>query len=730
MTSNSPALLRARPDIVIVAHDSRRGRRFSVKDPVSLEYYQFSEREAFLLDQLRVSKSIAELQSAYEKRFAPEQISQEQVMAFCKSMHDHSLLVPEGPGQATVRQRRLPSRASTAAAWLSSPLAIRFPGIDPTPLLSRLDWLGRIVFSRRTAALAFSALALVAIALFGRADDLIGELYLLTDLFRPEYAGAALLAVAVLKTWHELGHGLACRRFGAECHEVGLMLLFFLPCLYCDVSDTWMLRDRWKRAVVALGGVYFELLLATLAAALWLILAPGFLKVLCLYLAVAASLSTLLMNLNPFMRFDGYYLLSDLWGVPNLYEQSRRALWQPVQQWIVGSGRNEQSFDAPQGLLAAYAVTAIAQFTLLIAGGLWAVYRLLARHDLRPLGDVLVAIVLAGLAVRIGIGASRVLRSGPIQRRFGALGRGLSVGAVVLAALWFGSGVSVEQSLWSPCRIESGVAAHLTAPAPGELVTAVAYGSSIAPDEVIAVLRDPQLELRQLKLRGEESEVAARLIGLRAMAQRDALLFSEISVLETRQLELQRQQTKLREQAEQLTLRSPLAGIVMRGPSRPAVDGEQLERWTGAPLDGENQGCTLEAGDLICVVGDIGPKQAVILLKESDSGLARPGDAVRIALDRAPGQYLGGRVDEIALATSEDSRSRPMNSADLAAEESLRGPLDRDRSYRVLVRLDAPSPLAQHGAVGQARIVTGEETVRNWLIRWLRRMVVTGLGSQ
>jgi putative peptide zinc metalloprotease protein len=730
MFPSSPAQLRARPDIAIVANDGPRGRRYSVKDPVSLEYFQLGEREAFLLDQLQSPRSIGELQRAYEQRFAPEQISQEQVMAFCKSMHDHSLLVPEGPGQASVRDRRVLERSSRAALWRLSPLAIRFPGIDPTWLLDRLRWLGRIAFSRFGAALGLMAMVLVGVALVGRADDLFAELYLLSDLFQPEYASAALLTVIILKTWHELGHALACRRFGGECHEVGLMLLFFLPCLYCDVSDTWMLRERWKRSVVALGGVYFELLLAIVAGALWLILAPGFLKVLCLYLAVAASISTLLVNLNPLMRFDGYYLLSDLWGVPNLYEQSRQALWQPVQAWIAGGGRSAHSFDAPQGLLAAYAIASITQFTLIIAGGLWAVYRLLAANDLRPVGDVLVAVVLLGIVVRLAAGASRVLTAGPVHRRFGATGRGLVVAAFIAAVLWFGSGASIEQSLWSPCRIETTTAMHITAPASGELVQTVAYGAPVARGDAVAVLRDPELELRALELQGEEAEVTARHAGLRAMAQRDPELFSEIAVLETRRLELQRQQATLRDQQNKLTVRSPLSGVVMRGPSRPPKGDEQLDRWTGAPLDAENEGCSLQPGDLICVIDGPGPRQAVVLLDESDSGLAQVGDAVRIALDRAPGNHLTGRVAEIALSTSEDSRSRPVHSADLVAEDSLRRPLEQDRSYRVLVRLDEAPPVAQHGAVGQARIITGDETVRDWVLRWLRRMVITGLGSE
>lgn len=167
----------------------------------------------------------------------------------------------------------------------------------------------------------------------------------------------------------------------------------------------------------------------------------------------------------------------------------------------------------------------------------------------------------------------------------------------------------------------------------------------------------------------------------------------------------------------------------MRGPTRPPIENEDLETWTGAPLDPENRGCCLEPGDLLCIVGGTDSMQAVILLDESDSGLAQPGNVVRIALDRLPDEYITGRVAEIALASSEDERTRPQNSSDLASEEVLKRPLKRDRTYRVRVLLDQPLAVAQHGAVGQARIVTGSETVGNRVVRWLRGMVLSDLRS-
>ena len=140
----------------------------------------------------------------------------------------------------------------------------------------------------------------------------------ISSIFSLRNVGWLALSVVVAKTLHELGHALACRHFGGECHELGILLLVFLPCLYCNVSDAWMFDSRWRRVAVDVAGMYVELVLAAICTFLWWFSVPGWFNSVCFNLMIVCSLNTLLFNGNPLLRYDGYYLLSDLLEVPNL----------------------------------------------------------------------------------------------------------------------------------------------------------------------------------------------------------------------------------------------------------------------------------------------------------------------------------------------------------------------------------------------------------------------------
>ncbi|QDU88485.1 Peptidase family M50 [Pirellulimonas nuda] len=713
--------LRARPDLSISQIEGQGPHRYVVKDPVSLEYFHLGAREAFVLEQLAAPKSIDNLQRAYNLAFAPEKISAAAMLRLCSQLHDSSLLLPEGPGSGAPLRKPRP-RARDSRGWSFSPLVIRLPGFDPTPLLRVLAPIGAIAFSWAGLAAWLAVALLVGVGVFGRQEALVQEGARLLDLFDPRYAAAAVLAVALAKSWHEIGHGLACRRMGGECHEMGVMLLALAPCLYCDVSDAWSFRSRWRRAVVTLGGVYFELMLATAALAAWLVLTPGFARTLALYVAAVASLSTLLINLNPLMRFDGYYLLSDLWGVPNLHQQARQALLRPLTRWVALDRSAQQPLDAPRGLLAAFALASLVQIVFILCLILWTLHRTLDGWSLRPLGDLLVFGTLAG----IGVALVKSLRAcfpavpdGKWPIRVVRLAAALSL---VAAGAWWAAGWRMEQTLWAPCRFELASATNLAAPESGRLTPCVAYGQHVRKGDVLARLSNPELELRRLELHGEAAETRARIDGLRPVAQRDAELLSEIALLEIRLHELTRQQATLAREQQALTVASPCDGVVMRPPPRPAPqERDELPGWTGATLDPENAGCWVERGDLLCSIGS-GHVQAVLLLDETDSGLVAPQDAVRILADRLPGGTIAGSVAEIGLAAADEDRSRPTASSDVSGEQGLRGALNNDRSYRVLASASGVGPGVQHGALGQARIVTGQETLGQMGLRKLRGM--------
>lgn len=710
--------LRARRDLVLTTS----GDATVVKDPLSLEYFRLGDREGFLLRTLREPMTVGDLTRRYQRQFPNERATGAQVLGFCASLYDCSLLLSDAATE--------PRRPSGKAPWyatLASPLAIRLPGLDPTPLLRVLRPLGAVLFSGPCVALLLAGAAVVGLGLLGKAEELTLALSRMLDLFSPMHATMAVLAIVLVKAWHELGHAMACRRMGAECHEVGVLLLAFLPCLYCDVSDAWSLTSRWRRAVVALGGVYFELMLAVAAGAAWLVLAPGPLRMLSLYVVVVASVSTLLVNLNPLLRYDGYYVLADTWGVANLHTQSREALWGPLRRWVRGDHGPADTLDASPRALAAFGLASTVYGWFILGLILWGLHHALAAAGFRAAGDLLVALSLGGVAV---LGTRRLTALVPRAaegRLFSVLGRFGVVAA--LAALMLGglASLPMDQTLYSACRVESAAYADVVSRSPGVLRSHVRYGDVVEAGDLVAELEDPSADFRRLELLEREAGLAAEVAGLRTRSQSDAGLLAEVARLKPTLAEVRRQVRSHDEMTERRRLRAPIGGRV-DPPVKIAADnaGEtrsgDLPTWSGAPLDPPNDGCWLETDEAVCRVTGAGLR-VVLLLGEDESGLVRVGDPVRIALDRAPAKILSARVEGVALAAADDAIADP----ERLLEKSLRSPLQHGTVYRLSVELTgAPTPELQPGALGQARVVTGRETLGGWAYRWLRQLVRFG----
>lgn len=714
---STPALggrLRARRDVTLTAS----GDGWVVKDPLSLEYFRLGPRERFLFATLEEPLTVVELTRRYREAFPNERGTATQVLSFCSAMIDCALLVSDSPGLRVARERQAKPKSPRWAALLS-PLALRLPGVDPTPLLVATAWLGRLVFSRAFAFFLLVTAMAIGVLLVGETETLLAEAGRLSNLFEPQYAAAAVLALMITKTWHELGHAIACRRLGAECHEIGVMLLALMPCLYCDVSDAWTLPTRWRRAVVALAGVYFEAILAVAAAAAWLMLAPGPLRVLALYVIAAASVSTLLINLNPLLRFDGYYVLADLWGVSNLHQVSRQTLWGPLRRWVRRDRAAEEPVEASPLLLAAYGAASTVYGWAILGVILWAAYRSLDACGLRAAGDVLVALTVTGVLFATGRSAVGLVPRGPALG--GSLVRAGVLGCLLGGSLWAVLSYEMDQSLHAPCRLESEAFVDVVARSEGLLKPRATHGASVAKGEVLAVLDDPSAELRRLELLGRQATLVSELEGLRTRSQSDPELLSEIARLRPTLAEVRRQLLTHEQETARRVLRAPREGRVAPPARRPATDDEtpggELPTWSGAPLDGANAGCLLKTGETLCRV--LGPGvRAVLLLDQDDSGLLRRGDPVRVLLDREPSRVFSGRVADIALATA-DQR---LGETERSLEASLSGSLQHGASYRVTVEIEGPTSVCQPGAIGQARIQTGRETVAGWCLRWLRRL--------
>ena len=152
------------------------------------------------------------------------------------------------------------------------------------------------------------------------------------------------LALVGLKALHEFGHAYACRRFGGAVPEMGVVFIVLTPCAYVDASSSWKF-DRRSRVAVAMAGMYVEILIAGIFALVWAGTQPGLLHDVALNVVILASVSTVFLNINPLMKFDGYYIFSDLMSVFNLQERAYKTLKGWIGFVLLGQARQEDDYS-------------------------------------------------------------------------------------------------------------------------------------------------------------------------------------------------------------------------------------------------------------------------------------------------------------------------------------------------------------------------------------------------
>ena len=157
-----------------------------------------------------------------------------------------------------------------------------------------------------------------------------------TRIFDPNIWIVLLVMWAFAKVGHELGHAVAARHLGTRVGKVGILFFFLAPLPFVDVTDAWNLESKWKRIQIGLGGVYVELAMAAVAAWVWWLAPEGLVGHLAAQFFLVAGPGTLLVNANPLLRLDGYFVLSDLTDIPNLRMHGRNQLSGLLNQWVMG----------------------------------------------------------------------------------------------------------------------------------------------------------------------------------------------------------------------------------------------------------------------------------------------------------------------------------------------------------------------------------------------------------
>lgn len=400
---------------------------FVVFDPPRLRYVRIDDATARMLamwPRCRTEQDLAAAAAA-----AGLNATRAQISGLSSFLVANQLAVPRDPGTwkrlATLEKR---TRGSWLMWLVHNYLFVRVPLVNPQRWLAR--WTPRLAFMfTRTAAMLVVAAGLAGLYFAMRQWDAFRATF--TDFLSVEGALAFALAMVAVKSLHELGHAVTATRYGCRVPSMGICLIVMAPMLYTDVSDAWKLASWRQRLAIDAAGLVVELGIGCVALFLWAFLPEGMARGVAFVLATTSLLLSVVLNLNPLMRFDGYYILSDLTGIENLQPRAFEVgVWR-LRELLFALGR-----PPPEPMSRRY-LHALA----LYAWGIW-IYRLLLFLGIALLvyhfGFKLLGVALFVIEIVFFIArpvANELKAWHGLRREIVARRRGVLVGAAALCAI-------------------------------------------------------------------------------------------------------------------------------------------------------------------------------------------------------------------------------------------------------------------------------------------------------
>lgn len=307
--------VRLRNDLQITRHRFRGASHYVVRDPLTFQSHRFDASDYEILLKIRGDRTLGDCFTALCEDGMADAAQEEQFYAFVFSLHRYGFLNLPIADEKLLFQRYSMRQAARRKQRFSSLLFKQVPLLNPDAFLQRTVRFVRPMFTRG-AFFGWLLLMLAAISVAAaNADSLFQPL---NAILATRNLAVMWLTLIILKVIHEFGHAYACKAFGGHVPEMGAFFIIATPCAYVDATACWGLPRKLERIVVCLAGMYFETTIAALAVFVWAWTEPGLLHSIAYNVMFLASLVTIGFNVNPLMRYDGYYVVSDLFEVPNL----------------------------------------------------------------------------------------------------------------------------------------------------------------------------------------------------------------------------------------------------------------------------------------------------------------------------------------------------------------------------------------------------------------------------
>jgi putative peptide zinc metalloprotease protein len=634
-----PARPKLRSDLSLVEQRYRGDTTYIVKDPASKKYFRFKPLEVLVMQQFTGEVTTGEVAEALREQGLP--LSPKTVDGFVRKLKQLGLIERSLAEKSVLELERLRAerrRRARHTHYQGSLLRLRFSVGDPDGFFTR--WLPRVrwFFTRPFLALSVALFAVYAVifvlefpAIFAGMRAMY-SLHFFTLSNIAVFWGTGMVVIAI----HELGHGFACKYFGGQVYEMGAMLIYFEPAFYCNVNDAWTFPERDKRLWVTAAGSWIQLVIAALAAIVWLLVDPGSLVSRIAFAALLiGGATTVLMNANPLIPLDGYYALSDYLEIPNLRQRALAHVAWALKRHVLRLNLPEPPADSYErraffvyGALAlAYIGIILFVFAAAVLG--W------ANRTLGALG-ALAVLLLIGATLRRGVREwARAFVTTVREHR--ALWRERRVARWVVG----GAGLLLLILVLVPWPIrvagvyEAAPARETVLAAPDSGVLAevlVGDGGRVAAGAAVARLRSFALEEEYLGAARQADSLDALARAAQARGRYD----------EVGQLAGARDEATARRDV----LADRLAGLTLRAVTAATVVTPRFEEQVGRYYD---------AGAPVVRLMALDSLELRIRLDRAGATAVRPGQPVAVLSEVGARRWLAAHVTAVAAAGAADS---------------------------------------------------------------------------
>ena len=702
-----------RADLVISKQVFEGRSYYVIKDPISLQYFRLTAEDFDLAVLFDGKRTFGAIRDAWVRAhphlrldYTPDELN-ERVLKFANDLAMLQFLAVQG--------QRLKARMDAAKkqkqkkgglyALANNIFFFRKSLYDPDKIFGRMAKAVPWIWTKTTYWVSWAIIALGAIVFIYSAEGLD---HALANLFNWNNLALMWVTTIVLKSIHELGHGLTCKHFGGEVHEIGFMSMVFTPYFFVNVSDAWTMPDRRHRMLVSFAGIYVELVFAALATFLWAVVQPGWFKDFLFNIIVIASVSTIIFNANPLMRFDGYYIMIDAIETPNLQQKSRALVQSKVTKLLFGSTSKADPLarmPLPKKRLWLFYTYAVLSWIY----GYYVIYSLIRFMEphLQPLGleglsDWFAFLALTGWVVvplwhfvkQLDLSREDLKPGG----RWGRIAKVFGIPLIAFVAYCF---VPVSTEIVRRSAVEVANPEVVRPDSVGFIKKVhVKEGQMVTSGTVLA-----ELENREIRQELALQERALEEYELRIRAALGAERADEMKQLEALRDGAKARLEKARRDVEQLTLRAKTAGVVLN---------RDLESRAGQLLRPPN--------DTFCELAPLNPMQIKIPLTEQQVREVRPGQRVTLLADAFPNRKFEGVVNgepmemdehNFPIAFSKQRGGDVPTIPDGTGREKL-----MEHTYVVTVEVQNPDNLLRYGMTTRAKIETGKRPFGKIVLQW------------